>query len=310
MKSSYFVLAGVAGFALSLAAPAHAGSNSPAAIGEKDVVSGKVKLDPASGYILVSGSTRQFMMFLRLPDDESRNAWEKDRQVAFAKEHKRWDSAMASWRNEVQLAEQSKAKPPAPPVEPKIETFVNDPLELRDVAGFGPMSVYAKGETISDLERVKPGTYIWYGNVMGGYGLPAGGICMCMGSIRFEVKPGVVTNLGNALQTLPRVTEDNDVQRVEAKKAAEKRAAAGKDPVSPMDFGPPLYPIPATLTGWPTVQPEFYASPKMNNYFGVLVSRLSPIPGVLGYHRDVVVDERTGQELASPTLVSRQKPKL
>ncbi|MEO0032731.1 MAG: hypothetical protein RIS94_2489 [Pseudomonadota bacterium] len=310
MKNNRIILAGIACIALSLSATAHAASDGPAAIEEKDVVSGKVKLDPAAGYLLVSGVVRQFGMFLRVPDDESRAAWEKDRQAAFTKEHKRYESAMVTWRGDVAVAKTTKSKPPAEPVEPKIETFVHEPLELRDLAGFGPMFVYAKGETISYLERVKPGTYIWYGNVMGGNGLPAGGLCMCLGSVRFEVKPGVVTNLGNALQTLPHWGEDMDVQRLEAKQAAEKRAAAGKEPARTIELGAPAYPVPATLKDWPMAQPEFHASPKMNNYFGIIISRLSPIPGVLAYHRDMVVDERTGQELASPTLVSRQKPKL
>jgi hypothetical protein len=48
----------------------------------------------------------------------------------------------------------------------------------------------------------------------------------------------------------------------------------------------------------------------MNNYFGATVTRMAPIPGVLAYHRDVVVDERTGQEIASPTIISRAKIKL
>jgi hypothetical protein len=35
----------------------------------------------------------------------------------------------------------------------------------------------------------------------------------------------------------------------------------------------------------------------------------SVAPGVIGYHRDTIVDLRTGQELESPTILSRAKIK-
>jgi len=283
----------------------------PAPVEEKDVVSGKVKLDPDAGYILVSGAARQIGMFLRVPDDASRAEWEKTRQAAFVKEHKRWDWAMESWHRHVKLAQKMKdAEVPVQPVEPKIETFVHEPLELRDLVSFGYQYVYAKGDPVSYLMRVKPGSYVWYGHVAGGNSLPAGGVCMCMGSVRFEAKPGVVTNLGDSLDTLPHWGEDMDVQRLAAKDAAEKRVAEGKLPAFALVVGTPAYPVPASLRNWPMVQPEFYANAKINNFFAIPISRLAPIPGVLAYHRDTVVDVRTGQDVASPTLVSRQKPKL
>ncbi|WP_226019144.1 hypothetical protein [Novosphingobium sp. FKTRR1] len=281
----------------------------PKPVEERDVLSGKVTRDPTRGYIFISGPARQFGMFLRLPDDESRAAWEKDRQKAFAKAQKSYQSALTQWKADVAVANQTKAKPPEPPVEPKLETFVADPLELRDQVMFGPMNVYAKGETVSYLEAVKPGTYIWYGPVLGGPGLPSGGVCMCMGSVKFAVKAGAVTSLGNALAVLPHWDEDSDVARLTAKEQAAKRAAAGKEPAKTLALGALRYDVPASLKDWPQEQAELHASPKMNNYLGILISRLAPIPGVLAYHRDVVVDARTGEELSNPTLVSRAKIK-
>jgi hypothetical protein len=135
------------------------------------------------------------------------------------------------------------------------------------------------------------------------------GQCNCLGTVRFEVKPGVVTDLGNSLSEAPRWESENDVARLQMKDLNAKRVAAGKEPIKTLASGQVKYGLPASLRNWPSVQAELHASPKMNNYYGVLVSRVAPIPGVLGYHRDVVVDERTGREIDSPTLVSRAKIK-
>ncbi|WP_225207830.1 hypothetical protein [Novosphingobium huizhouense] len=280
------------------------------AIEERNVLSGKEKLDPTAGYILVTGATRQFGMFLRAPDDATRAEWEKDRQKAFAKEHRRYESDLAAWKTAVSTAQQTKTNPPPQPKEPSLETFEHAPIALQDVATFGPQFAYAKGASFAYLEKVRPGTYIWYGNVMGGNGYPAAGTCMCMGTVQFEVKPGVVTDLGNALQALPQWNAELDVARLRQKEADDKRVAAGKAPAPQLAMVALQTELPASLAGWPSVTAEFHASPKINNYYGIFVSRLPPVPGVLGYRRDVVVDARTGQDIDSPTLVSRQKPKL
>lgn len=297
-------------FAAALAATCLAGTALHAApVEEKDVVAGKAKVEPDKGYILVSGPARQFGMFLRLPDDSTFAAWEKDRQKAFEKAKRAYKSDHANWQVLADTAKSNHAKVPAEPVPPTLETVQVDPPEMRDLVGFGPQFVYAKGETVYYLQAVKPGTYIWYGNVMGGSGLPGAGICMCMGTVRFEVKPGLVTDTGNWFQTAPHVDEDMDVQRLALKEANDKRVAAGKEPRVPVRPADIRFGLPASLKDWPSAQVEFHANGKLNNFFGIFISRLSPVPGVLGYHRDTVVDLRTGQEIESPTLVSRARIK-
>ncbi len=281
----------------------------PRAVEEKDVVSGKTKLDPAKGYIFISGTARQFGTFLRVPDEATRAEWEKDRQKAFGKALKSYRSSYAQWQADAAVRAANKVKAEDPPVEPTLETFQFDPIDTRDQVGFGPQFVYAKGATVSYMQAVKPGTYIWYGPVLGGVGVPAGGICMCMGTVRFEVKAGVVTDTGNWLQAAPHQDEDMDYTRLMLKQANDKRIAEGKAPRVPAVPSDIKFGLPASLKDWPSVQAEFHANGKLNNLFGILISRLSPVPGVLGYHRDTVVDLRTGQEVESPTLISRAKIK-
>lgn len=276
---------------------------------EKNVTSGKEKLDPAMGYILISGPERQNGLFIHVPDEETRRKYEEDRLKAFAKAQKRYGSDLATWQRQAELAKESNLAPPEKPEQPKLETFTIDPIELRDTEAFGPFFVYSKGETVTYLNAVKPGTWIWYGPVIMAPNGGAMGICHCLGSVRFEVKPGVVTDLGTSLADAPRWETENDVARLLLKETNAKRAAAGKEPLRTLVSGQVKYGLPASLQGWPSVQAELHASPKMNNYYGVVVSRVAPIPGVLSYHRDVIVDERTGQEIDSPTLVSRARIK-
>lgn len=278
----------------------------PRAVEEKDVVSGKIKLDPGKGYIFVSGSARQFGMFLRVPDETTRAEWEKDRAKAFEKALKSYRSDLAQWQANAAQLKEHKMKVPDAPVEPTLETFQFDPIDLRDQVGFGPQFVYAKGETVSYMQAVKPGTYIWYGPVLGGAGLPAGGVCTCMGTVRFEVKAGVVTDVGNWLLAAP---EPDEIHRQVIQQANDKRIAAGKKPLPPVERPDIKFGLPASLKDWPSVQAEFHANGKLNNLFGIMISRLLPVPGVLGYHRDTIVDLRTGQEIESPTLISRAKIK-
>jgi hypothetical protein len=178
---------------------------------------------------------------------------------------------------------------------------------LRDLVSFGPMFVFTKSDTkYTYLNAVKPGTYIYYGPIYYANGA-AVGQCYCMGTIRFEVKAGVITDLGNALQALPTPTAPYSVGTQEMMRQNEKRRAEGKDPI----WTPPAlaYGVPDSLAALPTVKAEFYASGKLNNYFTVPVERMPPIPGVLDYRRDTVIDVRSGAELPNPAIVTQVRIK-
>lgn len=293
----------IAGAALALASLTHPVRADP--VEEKNVLVGKAKLDPAKGYIFVSGAERQFGTFLRVPDDETRATWQKDWDKAFAKAQKRYVGAIAQWQSDLKIAEQTKSKPREKPDEPTRETFTIDPLDLRDAVSFGPMFVYAKGDRVSYLNAVKPGTYIWYGPLLV---VPAGasGTCWCMGTVRFEVKAGAVTNLGDVLWTSPHFAGQQDITlKLAGAKFAERSQAARAEVAA----GGTHTELPATLKDWPADVPVLQAAGKLNNYYGAMVSRLPPVEGVLAYKRDRVIDVATGEEVANGPIVSRQKIK-
>jgi hypothetical protein len=273
------------------------------AIEEKNLVAGKVSLDPAKGYIFLRGKERQFGVFIRVPDQEDRDGYQKEWEKRFIKAKKAYPTALERWRMDAASAAELKRKPPRKPVEPTRETFSIGPVEQRTMESFGPVFVYAKdpaNKAYSYLTAVKPGTYIWYGPIMlaseGGYA----GICACMGSVKFEVKPGIVTDLGNFLTTAPKIAEQDDAQindlRDNPAQFAKFEAALAENQ------GEPSYGLPASLRSWPSARAEFSASGKIDNFLGVMVSRLPPIPGILAYQRDTVIDVRTNTPVSSRTM--------
>ncbi|MFM5886235.1 MAG: hypothetical protein ACKOQ3_13085, partial [Novosphingobium sp.] len=263
------------------------------AVEEKNLLSGKARLDPAQGYLFVQGANRSQGVFLRVPDDSTRAEYQKDWDEGFAKAKKKYASAIKTWEKDVAIARQTKSKLPTKPEEPTRETFSIGAIELRDMVSFGPMFVFAKSETqFTYLTAVKPGTYIYYGPMYYAPNLAPAGQCYCMGTVRFEVKGGVITDLGNALAALPQLTPPYSVGTQAMLAQNEERKAKGKDPL----WTPPAlaYGVPASLKALPAVQAELHASGKLNNHFGLPIDRMPPIPGVLGYRRDTVLDLRTG----------------
>ena len=302
----------VAGLVAIVAAGAMPGTAPAQAIGsaitQKQVLAGTVRLDPAKGYVFLNMEWVTTGTLLRVPDQTTYDTWAKDREAAFANAMKRFRRLHDKWLEDADLARKTSATPPPEPETPTLETFGFDPVETRDMVTFGPESAFARGDRRSYLTVVKPGTYIWYSHdgFNGGSQAPDG-VCFCMGSVRFEVKPGVITDLGNWIDAAPRWNDDLDVGRLVLRKAAEKRRAAGKAPETPPEPGPVVFGLPPSLKDWPAVQAEFHANQKINNYLGLIVSRIAPVPGVLAYARDNVIDVRTGTTLPNPTMTTMLK---
>lgn len=140
------------------------------------------------------------------------------------------------------------------------------------------------GNARTTLVAAKPGTYILAANTHSGGSLKSRGtvaVCLCLGSVRFEAKPGVITDMGSYL-TVP-----DDKPSPIAETAREVRGrridqsaftvAVLLRPVSE------TMPVPESLAALPRAAAEYRAQSPFPNYFGVPVNRLSPIPGVLDY---------------------------
>ncbi|WDF71423.1 hypothetical protein [Novosphingobium sp. KACC 22771] len=288
-----------------MAGPCLAGpAKLPYAVEKTRLVAGSQKLDHENGYIAISANERMFASFLRIPDSATHEAYQAELAKELEKARKRYASALADWNDGVKAAQANKTPIPKKPEEPTESSLSVTPPELRDLAGIGNMFIYSKEDGVfTYLEAVKPGTYVYYGPVMRDpAGLVVGGTCMCMGTVEFDVKPGVITDLGNQLAF--KTQADPAIPKLPGQAAmlTEKAMANLKNGEISGVSGLP--------EGWKAERPAFRAHGKINNYYGLFLGRLGRFPGVLSYRRDVVVDDGTGQELVTPTITSRQKPKL
>lgn len=263
---------------------------------EGAVMSGRAKLDPAKGYILLQGSTRQVASLIRVPDKDDLTAYEADLEKAFAKQLRRHAMDVAEWKTGVRLAQATKSPPPAEPAPaPTRENFSIGPIEPRTLEQIGPQNLYSKdagASLYSYLTAVKPGTYIWYGPlVRDDTGL--NGLCYCLGSIRFEVKAGVITHLGNFPVAAPQAQLQPSAPLIDIYVPISSGFSAMKLKWVP-EPEEVRFIVPASLKAWPVEKADFRASGKIDNFFGVMISRLPPIAGVLAYDRDSVIDMRAG----------------
>lgn len=274
---------------------------------ERAVLSGKIQADPARGYIYLHASNRFFATFLRVPDDAQRTEYAKEWEEAFAKEQARYPARLRAWESAAKSAKATSTTVPKKPIEPTREAFSIRPMEYENMVSVGPMFVYKKADKyFGYLTSVPAGTYIYYGNMIMAEGGGFVGSCYCMGSVKFEVRPGVVTDLGNFLTAAPARDRAHDAGTIELWRTLDAKAAkSGKPadwplPAETLSYGPP-----DTLKTWQWAQAEFSASGKVNNFHGVTITRLPQIPGVLAYRRDSVIDARKNSEIPDPSLVSR-----
>lgn len=282
---------------IAVAALAFSSTLGAQAIEEKHIVSGKAKLDPAQGYIYSSGTSRFMGVFVRIPDAEDIEAYRVDWEKALAKAEKDYVSKLRNWQEDADMAVRTKQKFTKPkPVKPTRENFSIGPIEQRTQIAFGPQYVYAKSkapEAYSYLNQVKPGTYIWYGPIfLGPNGMA--GTCFCMGSVKFEVKAGMITDLGNVLSTLVGLEGLIGYDKIDD---LPDRFTDGNPPADAINPDAAQYGVPETLKALPVARAEFRASGKINNFFGLRVGRARPVAGVLGYKRDTVIDVRTGEKI-------------
>lgn len=268
------------------------------AIEEKNIVSGKDAIAADKGYIYLFAPGRFAGTFIRQPDAEDIATYRAQRAEAFAKEVERYQKRLKRWESDVAAAKKVNKAPPPKPEEPQEETFAYGAIEQTTTVSFGPDYVFSKDREagrFAYLTEVKPGRYVWYGPVLFDSGQGYIGVCYCMGSIQFEVQAGVITDLGNYLIAAPRAEDQASAPLLDIQHSGGWNGFKVELPTqsSPFVFG-----MPQSLERFSTEQPEFSAAGKMNNFCGVMISRLPSIDGILAYRRDAVIDVRTGQELS------------
>ena len=212
-----------------------------------------VTINPAKAYITLRILQKSEFRFERLPSEAEIAQYEQDRRAA--------------------LDDYRKKKP-------KGDDFEFETLEARFSVNTQLGKVFDRqaGQYVY-LIAVKPGTYVLYGH-MWQEGPGDMETCFCMGTVKFEAAAGKVIDLGRI-----RMPDDWDVPAPPANPAG----------ILPFVLIPPATPLqPAgRLQGLPVEPAVLHAMGKMPNSFGVVIDRLSPIPGVLAYERDKVVDPKS-----------------
>ena len=278
MKFRIFATAIILAVGLAGAADAQTQRRERSQFGEEDAIT----LQPDRAYIFFRTPMRTSYRFLREVTETERAAWEAERQEAFTRARTRAERRLASWQRERARCNggPSPVCQQEPPEVPTLETFPFAPPEADNFVGNAYRPRLINQDAWSGwLIAVEPGTYALYGEINE---TPNGlmGACFCMGSVRFEARAGEITDMGEVML----VPEDQRGMPT----AQDFRlghfgtvAPANAQMRSPQQFGS-LRVVPA----------ELRAADKMPNYFGVMITRLAPIEGILAYNRDEVVDLR------------------
>lgn len=174
---------------------------------------------------------------------------------------------------------------PAPPAaQPRLDDAGSDANLFRSDS----RDVYAKtADSRFFLLEVPAGSYVVA--LVTFKRMAGAGTCLCMGTVRFDAKPGMVTDLGTFLAEL----EDRPSKLPEL--------AAFTNPPTPyrvapalavMTVRPPLSAaaVPDALKGATLVAADYRAVGKFPNWFHTMINRMAPVAGVLAYELDRAVD--------------------
>lgn len=267
--------------------------------GDKDPVT----IDRTKAYIFYRSQQRVDVRFLREVSADQRARHDAERGAAYEKARAKYETKFAQWQKD--SAAFKKVSNPNPSMKPKRPdevteaTFAYAPPELGNFVTVKGGREFTKAKPdYSYLLAVEPGTYILYGQISQAPNGSVLGACNCMGSAKFAARAGEIVDLG-----VLRYPSTEATVAVLAAKPANRALAMeqGLKGTTLHALVPPdaSTPLPPKLAGLPVTPAEYRAAGKMPNYFGVLIDRLAPMPGVLAYRRDTVVDVRTGTDVAA-----------
>ncbi|BDI60401.1 hypothetical protein [Qipengyuania nanhaisediminis] len=289
--------------AISLAGAAMLVAGTPASADDEDAIeygpielkhleNGSEALSADRGYIFMSGPVRLTGRFIRTPDAEDLADYEAEWREELAEARERYPRQLSRYEDRVARARRTgDDRGLDKPVEPTEENFSIGAIEMRHMLSIGPQYVFDKGRDENGdrfyhyLQAVRPGTYTYYGPIAF-TGQAYAGMCYCMGTVRFEVKAGEVTSIGDLM--LERWADNEAMAQASVFFEPEEGRVA-----EAIDFA-----VPASISGLPVVEADFRAAGKINNFYKLGVRRLPPMEGVLRYDRGEVIDVKGEAELA------------
>lgn len=252
-----------------------------------------VQLDPNAAYILLRSPAPVPVNLFRIATPEEVADYKARRAAALAKAHAKWVKAQAAYERDYKDFKADPARFPKPekPIEPTDANLNFTELDKENLIGFGPLFRFAKqkGGDSTYLQRVWPGRYVVYGSVIVNPNGGAMGMCVCMGTIAFDAKPGVITDVGAVKAAMTdALIWPNMLNKAEPEDVEGLRSGA----LTMMSWTLPSasLPVDPRLGAYKVVPAKFKPAGPVPNYYGVQVDRMTAIPGVLGYEQDKIID--------------------
>ena len=250
--------------------------------------------DPRQSYIFFRTSRKMGLLFMR---ETNAAEAEAERAAVLVDARRDYQEMLSEWREteagcQGERAATSRCRDRRPePAEPTLESAAAMLEPDRNIEPVLRNPVFGEeGGAFTYLVAVRPGTYVLYGQ-RDGRGSGWAGVCLCMGSVRFEVAAGQVADLGTV--TYPAL--DAAAARPSADSAFTDTGPASIAIVPPR----PDARLPARLSALTMVPARLHAAGKMSNLFGLHIDRHPALAGVLRYERDLVIDDSTGQAAAA-----------
>ncbi|MFL9842680.1 hypothetical protein ABS767_17045 [Sphingomonas sp. ST-64] len=249
-----------------------------------------VTLDPAKAYVMLRSDAAIPLHLMRVPSAEDQAKYDELRADALVEAREKYVKKKASYdKAKIAYDKTPKGSPkpelPKEPVEPTEENFEFTPFGLLTGVSIGPLNRFAKGagedKVSTYVQELTPGTYRVYGmmSVLPGGG--AFGSCFCMGSVKFDVKAGEITDLGRFVsKEMPKREPGDNAKPMPI--ALDYRLPVAGDAVD------------ARLQALPVRQASLKPVGKLPNYFGMTIDRFPAIDGVMRYDRDRIVDLTAG----------------
>lgn len=248
----------------------------------------EVQLDAAKAYLLVEAQGMFVSNFILLPTAEEQADWARQRSEALAEAVRRHPRQMQRYQRDLETwraTSRAERNRPELPIEPTDQSFAWPDIESRRVVTIGPQLRFrAEDGNSLWLYEVPAGDYVYYGT-----GLMGANECACMGTVRFNVQAGKVTALNLATTALDAAGQLVEV-RPEGVNSNDLATRIGMTvtPPSPGAYDPRL---PRDRVVAANLQPHG----ALPNWFGGLINRVLPVPGVLTYERGEVVGLRPGE---------------
>lgn len=234
-------------------------------------------------YIFYRTPNRTSFRFVREPDAAELAAHAAARTEAFERARTRSERRLTQWRQGREMCRPGSTDRRCH--EPRPAVVTEDTFEYPSVLEdnfvgneYRPRLIHQEAWS-GWLIAVEPGTYALYGEIVETTN-GMSGVCYCMGSVRFEARGGQITDVGEIVGVPADQQGNVDLQNFRLGHFVTV-APWNASMRSPTQF--------ANLQVAPA---ELRAADKMPNHFGIPITRLAPIEGVLGYERDRVIDLR------------------